>query len=63
MAGDARLTVRIGDDFAQARNQRFSVLVESVTNGMPITVDVSRYQSADVFLGAGGAASATRIVR
>jgi hypothetical protein len=63
MAGDARLTVRIGDDFAQSRNQRFSVLVESVTNGMPITVDVSRYQSADVFLGAGGAASATRIVR
>jgi len=26
-------------------------------------VDVSRYQSADAFLGAGGAASATRIVR
>jgi hypothetical protein len=61
LAGDARLTVRIYDDFVKARNATFSVLVESVTSGMPITVEVARYQSGGVLLGAGGAAQATRI--
>jgi hypothetical protein len=61
LLGNARLTVRIGDDFAKARNAKFSVLVESVTAGVPIAVEVARYQSAGTILGAGGAAPATRI--
>jgi hypothetical protein len=61
LLGSARLTVRIGDDFAKAREAKFSVLVESVTAGMPIAVEVARYQSAGTILGAGGAAPATRI--
>jgi hypothetical protein len=61
LLGNARLTVRIGDDFAKARGAKFSVLVESLTTGVPIAVEVARYQSAGTVLGAGGAASATRI--
>jgi hypothetical protein len=61
LLGSARLTVRIGDDFAKAREAKFSVLVESLTAGVPITVEVARYQSAGTILGAGGAAPATRI--
>jgi hypothetical protein len=59
--GEGRLTVRIFDDFVKARNAKFSVLVESVTTGVPIAVEVARYQSGGSFLGAGGAAQATRI--
>jgi hypothetical protein len=61
LLGNARLTVRIGDYFAKAREAKFSVLVESVTAGVPIAVEVARYQSAGTILGAGGAAPATRI--
>jgi hypothetical protein len=61
LLGNARLTVRIGDDFAKARESKFSVLVESLTAGVPVAVEVARYQSAGTVLGAGGAAPATRI--
>jgi hypothetical protein len=61
LAGDARLTVRIADDFTKAIGQKFSVLVESLTTGMPITVECARYQSAETFGSGGGAASATKI--
>jgi len=61
LLGSARLTVRILDDFAKAANSKFSVLVESLTAGVPIAVEVARYQSAGTSLGAGGAAPATRI--
>ena len=62
LAGSARLTVRIGDDFADARGRAFSVLVESITEGVPITVEYSRYQNAaGGFLDGGGAALATRV--
>ena len=53
--------MRILDDFAKAANSKFSVLVESLTAGVPIAVEVARYQSAGTSLGAGGAAPATRI--
>src|SRR5687767_15637454 len=36
------LTVRIGDDFAKARESKFSVLVESLTAGVPVAVEVAR---------------------
>jgi hypothetical protein len=61
LAATARLTVRMADAFPNARGRAFSVLVESLTAGVPITVEYSRYQSADRFLGAGGAALATRV--
>lgn len=62
LVANARLTVRVGDDFVLARNARFSVLVESLTAGMPITVETSRYQSSSTVFGeGGGAALATRI--
>ena len=61
LLGNARLTVRIGEDFAKAMESKFSVLVESLTAGVPIAVEVARYQSAGTILGAGGAAPATRI--
>jgi hypothetical protein len=54
---NARLTVRINADFPKAENQRFSVLVESVSLE-PITVDLARYTRD---LDAGGAALATKI--
>jgi len=62
----ARLTVRIGDDFANAVGKRFSVLVESLipttSPGLTgIAVEVARYQSPTSFLDGGGAASATKI--
>jgi hypothetical protein len=61
LLANARLTVRIGDDFARAVDTKFSVLVESLTAEMPITVEVARYQSGDALVGAGGAAPATKI--
>jgi hypothetical protein len=61
LAGNARLTVRIGEEFPDTVGQKFSVLVESLDANMPITVDVSRYQSANGFVAAGGAAAATKI--
>jgi len=62
LVGNARLTVRIGDDFPDARNRSFSVLVESLTDGVPITVEYSRYQNAGAgFLDGGSAALATRV--
>jgi hypothetical protein len=59
LLGSARLTVRLADDFAKAIGQKVSVLVESLS--VPITVEVSRYQSPVGFGDAGGAALATRI--
>jgi hypothetical protein len=61
LAGNARLTVRIADGFPRALGQRFSVLVESLTAGVPITVEYARYLSSTSFLDGGGAAVATRI--
>ncbi len=40
---------------------KFSVLVESLTTGVPITVEYARYQSPASFGDGGGAALATRI--
>jgi hypothetical protein len=45
MSGESRLTVRILDDFTEAKDATFSVLVESVTTGVSIAVEVARYQS------------------
>lgn len=61
LLANARLTVRITDDFPNAVGKKFSVLVESLTNGVPITVEYARYQSPGVFGAGGGAALATRI--
>ena len=61
LSGNARLTVPVGTDFAQADGQRFSLLVESLTPGVPITVEYARYQSPVGFGDGGGAALATRI--
>jgi hypothetical protein len=59
----ARLTVRMGDpdSFPNTSGKRFSVLVESLTAGVPITVEYARYQWAASFLDSGGAALANRI--
>jgi hypothetical protein len=58
----ARLTVRVATDFPDAQGRTFSVLVESATDGVPITVEYSRYQSAGAgFIDGGGAALATRV--
>lgn len=61
LLGSARLTVRIGADFANAADRKFSVLVESLTAGVSITAEYARYQSSATFGGGGGAALATRI--
>jgi hypothetical protein len=61
LLGNARLTVRIADDFPNAVGKKFSVLVESLTDGVPITVEYARYQSPGNFGDGGGAALATRI--
>jgi hypothetical protein len=61
LLGNARLTVRIGVDFANAGNRKFSVLVESLTAGVSITAEYARYQSSATFGDGGGAALATRI--
>jgi Domain of unknown function (DUF4394)/Bacterial Ig-like domain (group 3) len=63
LAGTARLTVRVGEDFPDAQGRKFSVLVESVTEGMPITVEYSRYQSAGGGLLDGGGAALATLVR
>jgi hypothetical protein len=57
----ARVSIHIADDFAKAIGRRFTVLVESLTGGVPITVDCARDQSRLQFLDAGGAAPAARI--
>ncbi len=57
----SRMTVRIGDDFPNSHDKRFSVLIDSVLLD-PITVEYARYQSpGGSFLDAGGAALAVRI--
>ena len=61
LLGNARLTVRIGEDFANAADRKFSVLVESLTVGVPFTAEYARYQSPATFGDGGGAALATRI--
>ena len=62
LAGSARLTVPMGGDFPDAQGRAFSVLVESLTDGVPITVEYSRYQNAGAgFLDGGSAALATRV--
>ena len=61
LPGSARQTVRIGTSFPNSQNKAFSVVVESLTGGVPITVEYSRYQSPAGFLDAGGAALATRV--
>jgi hypothetical protein len=63
LAGNARLTVRVGDDFPDTRvgGGKFSVLVESLMPTVLVTVEYSRYQLGGGFLGGGGAALATRI--
>jgi hypothetical protein len=61
LIGNARLTVRIADDFANAAGRKFSVLIESLTGGVPITVEYARYQSSTTFGDGGGAALATRV--
>jgi uncharacterized repeat protein (TIGR01451 family) len=63
LVANARLTVRIGEpaNFPNTSGKAFSVLVESVTTGMPITVEYARYQTSTLLLDSGGAALANRI--
>ena len=63
LPGNARLTVDVGAAFAEARERRFSVLVESVgTSPVPMTVEWSRYSSPEgVLWSAGANARATRL--
>jgi hypothetical protein len=61
LLANARLTVRVADDFVKARNATFSVIVESLSSSMPITVETAQYQSSSAFGEGGGAASATRV--
>lgn len=61
LLGNARLTVRLGEDFPKSLTSRVSVLVESLTPAVGITVETARYQSSGNFLNGGGAALATRI--
>ncbi|MGH3443484.1 MAG: hypothetical protein ACRDUY_15860 [Nitriliruptorales bacterium] len=66
LPGNARLTIRVLDDFANTLDRRFSLLVESLGDGggegAPLTVECARYQSASGRFGeAGGVALATRI--
>jgi hypothetical protein len=63
-----RLTVRIGTDFPESAEKKFSVLVRSLpgpapdnTPAVPITVEYARYQSMNGFLDGGGAALATKV--
>jgi hypothetical protein len=67
LAGGARMTLRISDEFAGMQGTRFSVLVESVDgdgSAVPIVVECARYQSGGGRFGeGGGAALATRIRR
>jgi hypothetical protein len=62
VAANARLTVRMVEEFAKTAGQRFSVLVESLTTGVPIAVESASYQSPNgVFGTSGGSAPATRV--
>jgi hypothetical protein len=61
MAANARLTARIGDDFVKSRDARFSVIVDSLTADVPITVETAQYQSTSRPLEAGDATMATRL--
>ncbi|MPZ16418.1 MAG: hypothetical protein GEV06_00675 [Luteitalea sp.] len=61
VGGSSRLTALITTEFPASEGRRFSILVESVDQ-VPITVEVSRYQSTDGLFGnAGGTAHATKI--
>jgi hypothetical protein len=61
LLANARLTVRIADDFVKARDAAFSVIVESLTAGVPITVESAQYQNTTRFLEGGDTAFATRL--
>jgi uncharacterized repeat protein (TIGR01451 family) len=61
LPGGARLTVDVGTDFAQAGGKRFSALIESLTAGVPISVEYARYQSPTSLGDGGDVATATRI--
>jgi P pilus assembly chaperone PapD len=63
LLANARLTARIGDsqNFPNSAGRRFSVLVESLAEGVPITVEYARYQSSTSLFDSGGAAVANRI--
>ncbi|MGH3450925.1 MAG: FG-GAP repeat protein, partial [Haloechinothrix sp.] len=61
VGASSRLTALITAEFPASEGRRFSILVESVDQ-VPITVEVSRYQSTDGLFGnAGGTAHATKI--
>ncbi|MGH9162676.1 MAG: IPT/TIG domain-containing protein, partial [Vicinamibacteraceae bacterium] len=60
VAAQSRMTRLVTTDFPASEGRRYSILVESVS--VPITVDVSRYQSTNsIFGNGGGTALATRI--
>ncbi len=61
LRSNARLTVRIADDFLKAHDARFSVVVESLTTDMPIIVETAQYQTTSRFLEAGDTTLATRL--
>jgi hypothetical protein len=61
LAGTSRVTIRVGTEFPDSAGRKFSVMIESVEPNLPITVEYARYQSSAGFLGAGGAALATRL--
>ncbi len=61
LLANARLTVRIADDFVKARDAAFSVIVESLTTGVSITVESAQYQNTTRFLEGGDTALATRL--
>jgi hypothetical protein len=61
VGGSTRLTALMTTEFPASDGRRFSILVESVDQ-VPITVEVSRYQSTDGLFGnVGGTAHATKI--
>jgi autotransporter-associated beta strand protein len=61
LLADARLTVHIGDVFARARNARFSVIVESLTPGVKITVETAQYGTGPRTFESGDATLATKL--
>jgi hypothetical protein len=62
LPGMAQLMIRVGDDFPGAQGRTFSLLVESLTADVPITVEYSRYHFAvDGVLHGGSAGLAIRV--
>jgi hypothetical protein len=61
LPASARVTTRIADEFPLAIDRRFSVIVETVSPDVAITVEYARYQGSDSPVSAGGAALATRL--